>query len=63
MGKRGAGMKRYEIWLTAGDLKGKLKSFPFRFMAVIWCILHGYVVDFGKLGLVYDKRIEIIEVN
>lgn len=56
-------MKRYEIWLTARDLKGKLKTFPFRFMAVVWCLFNGYVHDIGKLGLVYDKSIEIIEVN
>ena len=56
-------MKNYEIWLIGKEKRGLLKRYPFKIQAIIYCLLKGYVYDFGRFGLVLRKDISIEEVN
>lgn len=47
--------------MTGKELKGLLKRYPFKFQAIIYCILKGYVLDFGRYGLVLRDDISIEE--
>lgn len=56
-------MKSYEVWLTGKEHKGLLKRYPFKIQAIIYCLLKGYVYDFGRFGLVLREGISIEKVD
>jgi len=57
------GRMSYQIW-NVGTLRPyKLKSYPFKLQAYIWCWLNGYVYKAGRLGYILDERVEIWKVE
>ncbi len=56
-------MKYYTVWRTENNEKGLLKIYPFKLQAVIYCLLKGYVEDFGRYGLVLRDDISIEEIE
>ena len=55
------GMMKYEVWTKGKDLMGKVKTYPFKLQAYIWCWLNGYVNKVGSYGYSLDERVEIKE--
>ena len=53
----------YQIWNVGTFRPYKLKSYPFKLQAYIWCWLNGYVYKAGKFGYILDERVEIWEVE
>lgn len=61
-------MKRYEILELYIDSKHirywrRVKSYPFKPQAVIWCVLNGYVYQQGFGCPFLDPKIKIKEVK
>lgn len=55
-------MKKYEVWVKGKDLMAKVKTYPFKLQAVIYCFLNGYVTS-GRGWYFLNPRVEIREVN
>ena len=53
----------YQIWNVGALRPYKLKSYPFKLQAYIWCWLNGYVYKAGRFGFILDERVEIWEVE
>lgn len=59
-------MKRYEIWELYIDAKSikswrRIKSYPFKLQALIWCVLNGFV-SVGRGQYFLHPNIKIKEV-